>query len=99
MGLVEVGRYLGPDMRNVVIKGDSDLVVGFMTRRFKPKKKDLALLVKAAWDIIKSWKSVRARFYHVPREFNQVADWLSKLAREVKCHFTLADLSPLFSDD
>jgi hypothetical protein len=45
-GLLVVGKLITMDVKEVVVKGDSDLVIGFMTKRFKPKKRDLTLLVK-----------------------------------------------------
>jgi ribonuclease HI len=69
-GLKAVGSMITDTVREVVIKGDSDLVIGFMTRRFKPKKKDLTLLVKEAWGVVRSWKKVRAHFFHIPRDLN-----------------------------
>lgn len=69
-GLAEIPRFITPMVKEVVIKGDSDLIIGFMTKRFKPKKKELALMVKRAWEQVKSWRTVRAHFFHVPREFN-----------------------------
>lgn len=92
-GLVELGKLLSPEIKSVVVKGDSDLIIGFMTKRFKPKKRDLTLLMKHAWEEIKSWVKVRAHFYHVPREFNQVADWMSKLARSLEGDPNLRDLA------
>lgn len=92
-GLAEMSGCITPAVKSVVVKGDSDLVIGFMTRRFKPKKRELTLLVKAAWEAVKGWKHVRAHFYHVPRDLNQAADWLSKLARDSKGEPDLRDLS------
>lgn len=45
-GLQKLALFITPEVKEVVVKGDSDLIIGFMTRRFKPKKKDLTLMVK-----------------------------------------------------
>lgn len=45
-GLVALRKLLTPDIKSVIVKGDSDLIIGFMTKRYKPKKRDLTLLVK-----------------------------------------------------
>lgn len=45
-GLQKLALFITPAVKEVVVKGDSDLIIGFMTRRFKPKKKDLTLMVK-----------------------------------------------------
>lgn len=45
-GLRAVGEFISSSVREVIVKGDSDLIIGFMTKRFRPKKRDLTLLTK-----------------------------------------------------
>jgi hypothetical protein len=42
---------------------------------------------------VKSWKKVRAHFFHVPRDINQAADWMSKLARTLQGDPDLRDFT------
>lgn len=40
--------------------------------------------------MVRSWRTVKAHFFHVPREYNVVADWMSKVARLLEADPDLA---------
>jgi ribonuclease HI len=61
----------------VAVVGDSDLIIKFMTKAYKPQKKDLVRLVKEGRDLIATNRKINFVFLHVPRLQNQWADWLS----------------------
>ena len=63
----------------VNIMGDSRLVVSFMNREFSPNKKALALGVNTCRELARRIPG-SVKYYHVYRENNTVADYLSKLA-------------------
>ncbi len=62
------GLYKGE--KTVLVRGDSNLVLSFMTRACKPGKRQLVELVKEARDVIGKWKPTKVAFQHVKREHN-----------------------------
>ena len=64
----------------VLIRGDSDLAVKFMSKVYKPKKRQLAAAVQLAREKLKQMRGLHFCFEHVPRERNQWADFLSQVA-------------------
>ncbi len=65
----------------MLVVGDSELIIGFVNRKYKPSKKfynrvtDIKLLCKKI--------PVPVKFRHVFRENNQLADWLVNVAKHV----------------
>ncbi len=87
----------------MLVLGDSELIIGFVNRKYKPSKKFYNRIV----DIKRLCKSlcVPIKFRHVFRENNQLADWLANVAKHLShsCdltphltthHTTLTFLSP-----
>lgn len=52
----------------VLVRGDSDLAVKFMSKVYKPKKRQLAAAVQLARGKLKELTGLRFCFEHVPRE-------------------------------
>lgn len=69
-GVIAMTPLIDINIKSVVLKGDSDLIIGFMAKRYKPKKKELSLIIKQTWEVVKGWKTVKAKFLHVPRDLN-----------------------------
>jgi ribonuclease HI len=63
--------------KNVLIRGDSDLVIKFMNKVYKPHKKVLAVTIQQTREKLKTLKGIKIRFEHVPRANNAWADFLS----------------------
>jgi hypothetical protein len=63
-----------------MILGDSDLILGFCTKRFKPQKKFVPT-VTTIKSIVKELPC-KVQFRHVYRDGNQLADWLANVARK-----------------
>ena len=65
----------------VLILGDSELVVGFCNRRYKPSKK----LFNPVHEIKQHVHAfpVPVKFRHVYHEQNKLADWLANLAKHL----------------
>ena len=63
----------------LLVLGDSELVINFCTRRNRPSRKFLEQVnrVRARAKAL----GVPVRFRHVKREANQIADWLTNVAR------------------
>lgn len=82
MALVEVLRKL-KELRaegGVVIRSDSQLLVGQMSKRWKVKGGGYLGKLKEARDLLKEFDSVA--FEWIPREQNEEADLLSRIAYE-----------------
>ncbi len=62
------------------MRGDSQLVLSFMTRACKPGKKQLVEMVKEAREVATKLKPTKVHYQHVKREDNQWADWLVRVA-------------------
>ena len=73
-GLKEEERLEGADLH---VQGDSDLVVKFLTGRAVTRKQHLATMVQE----IKALKlPFRISYQHIPRNRNQLADYLANKA-------------------
>lgn len=77
----------------VMIYGDSELIVKFMTRKAVPRRLHLATRVTAAQELRRR-VPVPTFVLHVPRERNEVADWLSRCGALVPAFTPLARLAP-----
>ena len=53
--------------RNLIMHGDSALVIAFMQRRYKPGKPALVRAVTTARRLVANHRNIRAYFVHVPR--------------------------------
>jgi len=83
MGLIEGLRWITQKkLNNVVVEGDSDLVIKQMSGLYKVKSKNLMQLSQEALELIKNVKDVKLR--HIPREENSRADHLSNLAMDYR---------------
>jgi|SRR5215212_3751396 len=65
---------------NIVIKGDSQLVIQQINRKFRVKASNIIPLYRDAMSIISKFKYIQ--FQLIPREQNKEADRLSNLAYE-----------------
>ena len=63
----------------MVVLGDSHLVISFMRGLFKPKLRELVTLVRRCKEVARKLP-YRVIYAHIPREENQWADFLSKVA-------------------
>ena len=70
----------------MIIRGDSDLLIKFMKRINKLAKRELVVKIDAAQLWVRHWKKLGGNFTfeHVPRKFNQWADWLGRVAARWK---------------
>ena len=75
----------------VVIYGDSDLTVKFLNRQATPRVQKLARRVSLCQDARKGL-GIPTHVLYVPRERNQLADWLSKVGSTIEDEITLAQL-------
>lgn len=73
--------------------GDSKLIISFMNKQFNPGKKSFVVAVEMGRRICKLIKG-KVFFYHIYRENNIVADFLSKIA--IKYNFS-GDLNKLYT--
>ena len=64
-------------IKNIVVKGDSLLVIKQMKGEYKVKAPNLLPLYNEAKDLI---KHLEVKFVHIPREYNTVADELANLS-------------------
>lgn len=80
-------------MPAVILYGDSELIVKFMTRRAVPRRLHLAVRIAEAQELRRAIP-VPTYVLHVPRERNEVADWLSKCGSLVPQFTPLAELLP-----
>lgn len=71
------------DTPPVVVLGDSQLVVDFCNRRARPSVGDLYEAMQRV-HALRKVLPCRVFFRHVPRERNQLADWLTNVARAHK---------------
>jgi len=72
MGLKETLHY---GVRNVIVCGDSLIVINQMTGKYKVNTRNLLTCYEDAIDISKQFKCIQ--FKHVPREKNKRADELA----------------------
>lgn len=79
--------------QGVLVQGDSELVIGFLTGAAKPGKPSFFLAIK----------SLRAQlrrlpypiiFQHIPRAENTLADWLTNVPRAVQCDVNVSMIAP-----
>ncbi len=83
MGLIEGLRWINKKkLNNIVIEGDSDLVIKQMSGIYKVKSENLMKLNREALELIKNVEGVKLR--HIPREENSRADHLSNLAMDYR---------------
>ncbi len=71
----------------VMVLGDSRLVVDFATRKARPGKASLFLKVRDLQQLVKRLKGERrciVRFRHVGRALNTLADWAGNVARQLE---------------
>lgn len=73
----------------LMVCGDSKLTIDFFNRAARPSNTLLFLGVKEGREKL---RGIKAAFRHVPREDNQLADWLTRVART---HQTTLDLTTL----
>jgi hypothetical protein len=82
----------------LLVLGDSNIVVGFMTRQYRPQRKFVPDVL-ACRDLLK-FLGFRTQFRHIYRHNNQLADWLANVARQltipadVTTHLTTTDPPP-----
>ena len=86
--LVRAMQYLSASKTSkpgevVNIMGDSRLVIAFMNREFSPNKKALASGVNTCRELARKIPG-KVNYYHVYRENNTIADYLSKLSMSHK---------------
>jgi hypothetical protein len=74
--------------KGVLILGDSELVIGFCVRRYKPSKRFFHDIASAR--TLARRLPVPVTFRHVYREHNQLPDWLANVAKQLT---HLADLT------
>jgi len=80
--------------KNIVIRGDSELVIKQMRGEYRVKNPDMKVLYEEAQDLITQFKS--AKIEHNLRHKNELADKLANLAMDKKADVTevLGDVSP-----
>jgi len=74
---------------NVLIRGDSELIIKQMTGVYRVKSPDMRVLFEEAQQVIKKFKS--ATFQHNLRHKNELADKLANLAMDRKAEVTDVD--------
>lgn len=82
----------------IVIYGDSDLTVKFLNRQAQPRVQKLATRVALCTDIRKRMP-VPTHVLYIPREKNQLADWLSKVGATVQQEVQLHELGVDLRED
>ena len=84
-------------VKYLVVVGDSEMAIRFVTREYKAKKHELAEAVKAVQEQVCGLKGYKVRFQHVLRSSNCVADWLAQVAtryqRDVDWREVLFDIT------
>ena len=89
-------QFTGP-ISEVAIVGDSELVISLLRRSATPQSPGIVQLIHEAWEIMRS-APVKIQAYHVKRELNGVADWLSQIGRKGGRHRDLSDLLSMFRE-
>ena len=87
---------------HVLVLGDSELVINFLTRAYKPKLRDLVVRVQTAHEWQREWRRAggpHLEFRHVPREFNTWADWLARVARYMRRDVRLDEFAEIWPSD
>jgi ribonuclease HI len=87
LGLRQEQQGLG-----VLVLGDSQLIVSFCNRQYKPSKKFFNTVADIR-TLARKWP-VPMKFQHVYREQNVLADWLANVAKHLT---TSTDLTPHLS--
>ena len=82
MKLALLNRGLIDLALGIVFKGDSRLIIQFMTGGARPGKPYLLHKVKECKRLSKEFQC-RVYWHFVPREENRIADWLARQATEV----------------
>lgn len=85
---------LVPHRGTLIVRGDSNLIIAFMTKAATPGKRELVVAVKEAREVTMGWGR-RLVYQWVPREDNTWADWLSNVAAKLQRSVTLPELSGL----
>lgn len=83
-----------PHRGTLVVRGDSNLVIAFMTKAATPGKRELVVAVREAREETMGWGR-RVVYQWVPREENTWADWLSNVAYKLQRDVTLPELQAL----
>lgn len=76
-GLEWVAAYRERPIDRLTVRGDSNLVVNVMARKWKAKKEHLKSLMLQCFDVVKSLDVGHLEFEWVPREQNAEADRLA----------------------
>ena len=90
LGVIKAGNWV-EHRGTLLVRGDTNLIISFMTRQARPGKRELVMLVKQAQELIRGWGRV-VRFQWVAREDNKEADWLSNVAAALEGDVTLSEL-------
>ena len=88
---MEEARKLGA--RDIVIRGDSELIIRQMNGQYKVKHPDMKVLYDQAQDLIGTFES--AKIQHNLRHKNELADKLANLAMDRRRDVTDVDESPV----
>ena len=88
--VVKAGNWVAYG-RTLLVRGDTNLIISFMTRAARPGKRELVVLVKEAQDLLRGWGR-KVRFQWVPRDENKTADWLSNVAAALESDVNLVQL-------
>ncbi len=91
--IVKAGGWVEP-RKTLLVRGDTNLIISFMTRAARPGKRELVILVKEAQDTLRGWGR-KVRFQWVPREENRTADWLSNVAAALTSDVNLVQLQEM----
>jgi ribonuclease HI len=83
--------------RCVIIKGDTFLVIQFMNKLCMPRVNSLVERVSTCQEIRRRL-GVPVHVIHVPREMNQLADWLSRCGTAYGRDVSLAELAMNFEE-
>lgn len=95
-GLQWLGRNWGWVMElagQVLVLGDSHLVISFLKRQAVPNRKELVVTTRNAQELTRTWKGVKVTYSHVPRTENTWADWLARVAHAKEGVVKLGDLA------
>lgn len=65
--------------QGVLIVGDSELIIGFCNRKYRPSKKIFSQILKIK-RAVQQFKCP-VNFRHVYRENNRLADWMCNIAK------------------
>jgi ribonuclease HI len=85
------------DARNILIRGDSELIIKQMCGEYRVKNPDLKLLYNQAQALLRQFAD--ARFEHNLRHKNVLADKLANLAMDRRADVTEVDSAGPMTDD